>query len=46
MTSIKAFIASKLMETDDQGAIGYIVAWLMGVPAVVLFAIFLLRGCN
>ena len=46
MTSIKAFIASKLMETDDQGAIGYIVAWLLGVPAVVLFAIFLLRGCT
>ncbi len=31
---------------NEQGAIGYILAWLMGVPALVLFAIFLLRGCN
>jgi hypothetical protein len=30
----------------QEGAIGYILAWLMGVPAIVLFAIFLLRGCN
>ena len=42
--------AKKLMKSvynsDDTGAAGYILAWLMGVPAVVLFAIFLLRGCN
>lgn len=31
---------------DEQGAIGYIVLWLMGVPAGLLFFIFLLRGCN
>jgi hypothetical protein len=30
----------------QEGAIGYVVAWLMGVPAIFLFAIFLLRGCN
>jgi len=30
----------------EKGAIGYIFLWLMGVPAAVLFAIFLLRGCN
>lgn len=30
----------------QEGAIGYILAWLMGVPATVLFAIFLLRGCD
>lgn len=29
---------------DEKGAIGYILAWLMGVPAVVLVAIWLLRG--
>ena len=28
------------------GAIGYILAWLMGVPGIVLFGIFLLRGCD
>ena len=31
---------------NQEGAVGYILAWLMGVPAIVLFAIFLLRGCN
>jgi hypothetical protein len=31
---------------SEEGAIGYILAWFMGVPAIVLFAIFLLRGCN
>ena len=31
---------------NERGAVGYIVAWFLGVPAIVLFAIFLLRGCN
>jgi hypothetical protein len=31
---------------DETGAIGYLFLWAMGVPAFVLFAIFLLRGCN
>lgn len=31
---------------NQQGAIGYIFAWFMGVPAVVLVAIWLLRGHN
>jgi hypothetical protein len=31
---------------EVQGAIGYILLWLMGVPASVLFLIFLLRGCD
>ena len=30
----------------EKGAIGYILMWLMGVPATVLFLIFLLRGCT
>lgn len=29
-----------------QGKIGYIVAWLMGVPASLLFLVFVLRGCD
>ena len=33
-------------ESRDQGAIGYIILWLLGVPASVLFVIFLLRGCD
>jgi hypothetical protein len=34
------------LHEKQEGAIGYILAWFMGVPAIVLFAIFLLRGCN
>jgi hypothetical protein len=30
----------------EEGAAGYIFLWLLGVPASVLFVIFLLRGCN
>ena len=29
-----------------EGAIGYMLLWFMGVPASVLFLIFLLRGCD
>jgi hypothetical protein len=32
--------------TDQRGAIGYILLWLMGVPASILFLIFLARGCT
>jgi len=31
---------------EQTGAMGYILLWIMGVPASVLFLIFLLRGCN
>jgi hypothetical protein len=31
---------------DQKGKIGYIILWLMGVPASVLILIFLLRGCT
>jgi hypothetical protein len=30
----------------QEGAIGYMLLWFMGVPASVLFAIFVLRGCH
>jgi hypothetical protein len=31
---------------NEEGAIGYIAAWFLGIPATVLFLIFLMRGCN
>jgi len=31
---------------QEEGAIGYILLWLMGVPASVLFLVFLVRGCT
>jgi len=30
----------------QEGKLGYILLWLLGVPIPVLFMIFLLRGCN
>jgi hypothetical protein len=30
----------------EKGAIGYILMWLLGVPATLLFLIFILRGCT
>lgn len=30
----------------QEGKIGYIIAWALGVPIPVLFLVFLLRGCN
>jgi hypothetical protein len=31
---------------SEQGVIGYGILWFLGVPASVLFVIFLLRGCT
>jgi hypothetical protein len=36
----------RLYQKQEEGAIGYILLWLMGVPVSVLFVIFLLRGCT
>ena len=35
-----------LKRDSEQGVIGYGILWLLGVPASLLFLIFLLRGCN
>ena len=35
-----------LRESQEKGAIGYILLWAMGVPVSVLLIIFLLRGCT
>jgi hypothetical protein len=34
----------KTLIQNQSGRIGYIIAWLLGVPASVLFVIFLIRG--
>jgi hypothetical protein len=38
----------KWFNTADkrEGKIGYILAWLVGVPIPILIVIFLLRGCT
>lgn len=30
----------------QQGKIGYLIAWGLGVPVPILFLVFLLRGCE
>jgi hypothetical protein len=37
---------SALLPSKQEGAIGYIFLWLVGVPIPVLFLFFLLRGCT
>jgi hypothetical protein len=39
-------LSARVTSGEETGAIGYILLWLMGVPASILFVIFLLRGCN
>jgi hypothetical protein len=29
---------------NEQGRVGYLIAWLLGVPVSLLFIIFLIRG--
>ena len=43
MKLVSRFVEKKILQ-DDSGKIGYLVAWLLGVPASVLFVIFLIRG--
>ncbi len=31
---------------DEQGAMGYMLLWLLGIPIPILLAFFLLRGCT
>ena len=30
----------------QEGKVGYVLAWLLGVPIPLLLLIFLVRGCN
>lgn len=34
------------LPAGQQGRVGYILLWLLGVPIPVLFLIYLLRGCT
>jgi hypothetical protein len=34
------------LPSDQQGRVGYILLWLLGVPIPILFLIYLLRGCS
>lgn len=34
------------LPSEQQGKVGYILLWALGVPIPILFIIFLLRGCT
>ena len=34
------------LATMQQGRVGYILLWALGVPIPILFLIYLLRGCT
>jgi hypothetical protein len=36
----------KTLKKNEDGKIGYILAWIFGIPIPILLIIFLLRGCN
>ncbi len=40
-----SFVRNDRLE-HEKGAIGYVVLWLLGLPASLLFVIFLLSGCG
>ena len=42
----KRRFAERVQRGKQEGKIGYIFLWLLGVPIPVLFVIFLLRGCD
>ncbi len=41
---MKNILDKQSLKDAQEGAIGYIFAWLLGIPATVLVAIWLLRG--
>ncbi len=43
---MKGLTKIKKRLTSEEGKIGYILAWLFGIPIPVLIVIFLLRGCD
>ena len=34
------------LPSGQEGRVGYILLWLLGVPIPILFLIYLLRGCT
>jgi hypothetical protein len=39
-------LVASICGRTQEGKIGYILLWLLGVPLPILFLIFLLRGCQ
>jgi hypothetical protein len=39
-------LSSHSRPKSQEGKVGWILLWLLGVPLPILFALFLLRGCT
>jgi hypothetical protein len=46
MKQLQNHTSIKLLLQSQEGAIGWIILWLLGVPVSVLLVLFLLRGCT
>lgn len=46
LKAARAAAAAPAARRYQQGKMGYILLWLIGVPLPVLFIIYLLRGCS
>jgi hypothetical protein len=44
-SAMRVYFDKKVTQLRE-GKAGYILLWLLGVPLPILFAIYLLRGCN
>jgi len=43
---VEAQKEASMKNERENGKVGYILAWAMGVPVSLLFLVFLLRGCT
>jgi hypothetical protein len=43
---MKPSVFGEARQKLQQGKMGYILLWALGVPIPILFVIYLLRGCN
>lgn len=46
MTCFMPVLPSKSGRSRQQGKVGWILLWLLGIPVPVLLVLFLIRGCT
>jgi hypothetical protein len=39
-------VIKEIKEAREEGAIGWILLWLIGIPLPILLILFLIRGCT
>ncbi|MEQ1776922.1 MAG: hypothetical protein ABL863_00075 [Nitrosomonas sp.] len=46
LKNVTSLHITSALKKQQEGKIGYILLWLLGIPIPILFVIFLLRGCD